>query len=65
MAHFRIESVFDTASGCYFNELYYPDTSATPLAVTAAIYGSLQAAETGAVDMLKRAMPTQPVRVIP
>lgn len=64
MARFRVESVLDPVTGKYFNELYYPENATTPVATSAPLYQSLQAAEDGAVDMMQRAMPGQPVRVV-
>lgn len=65
MGRFRVETVRDPATGKYFNELYYPDTAVTPIAVSPAIYDTLQAAEEGAVRALQNAMPDQPVKVVP
>jgi hypothetical protein len=64
MARFRVESVLDSITGKYFNELYSPETATTPMATSAPLYQSFQAAEDGAVDLMQRAMPGQPVRVV-
>ena len=64
MAKFRVESVLDPITGNYFNELYYPEGAPIPMATSAPLYSSLQEAENEVVDLLKRAMPGQPVRVV-
>ncbi|WP_140636588.1 hypothetical protein [Methylibium rhizosphaerae] len=64
MPRFRVETVLDPATGRYFNELYYPEDSALPIAVSPAVYASIKDAEIGAVEALKRAVPDQPVKVI-
>ena len=64
MARFRVESVRDVASGLYYNELFYPDDSVIPVASTRPIYRTLEDAERGAVELLKKALPEQPITVI-
>jgi len=64
MARFRVETVFDSKSGCYYMELYYPDDAATPQATTGPIYSSHEEAERDALRMFKSAFPGQPVSEI-
>lgn len=65
MARFRVETVLDPVSGKYFNELYYPETATSPIAVSPAVFDTKQAAEAGAVRAIQNAIPDQPVKVVP
>jgi hypothetical protein len=54
MALYRCESVLDHATGRYFLELYYPETSTTPVATSAPVYASHDEAEADTLRMFAR-----------
>lgn len=54
MARFRVETVTDPATGLVFAELYYPENSAHPIAVTQPVYPSHEIAEADVVKMFKK-----------
>lgn len=64
MARFRVESVLDPQTGLYFNELYYPHDSEVPMTTSPPIYHSFESAELGVVEILKKAMPEQPISIV-
>ncbi|MEL6116269.1 hypothetical protein P0Y67_13710 [Photobacterium sp. SP02] len=60
MAQFRVETVYDETSNRYFIELYQKDGD-LPIVVGKPIYFSHEHAMADAVEMLKKAMPSQPI----
>jgi len=54
MAQFRCEATRDVRTGKFFVELYYPDTSAQPIAVTKPRFNSLDEAEQQTVLWFKQ-----------
>jgi len=57
MASFRVETEADAASGLIAATLYYPETATRPLARTAAIYETHEAAETGVLEQFRKSLP--------
>lgn len=61
MAKFRLESVFDHASGLYYVEVYYPDDAGEPLVTTDPRYQSHEEAEVDSIRIFQDAFKNQPV----
>jgi len=62
MAHFRIETVLDSKAGLYRCEIYYPDYSLSPVAVTEPIYQHHEHAMLDIVEIFKKHLPDKPLR---
>ena len=62
MAHFRIETVIDTDAGLYRCEIYYPDYSLAPCAVSKPIYENHEHAMLDVVEIIKKHMPDKPIK---
>lgn len=54
MAKFRAEPVYDSGSGKYLLELYYPEDATTPSAVSDPLYATQADAEHHAVETFKK-----------
>lgn len=65
MAHFRIETVLDPKVGLYRCEIYYPDYSIAPFAVTKPIYQNHEHAMLDIAEVFKRNMPDKPLKEWP
>lgn len=63
MATFRIESVFDPNSGFFYVEVYYPDSSTTPFAVSKPVYQSHEQAAEDSLRIFREGLPDQPVKL--
>jgi hypothetical protein len=57
---FRVETVFDHATGRYFVEVY-KDGETVPLVVGKPIYASHEQAMADSVEIFKSAIPDQPI----
>lgn len=64
MAQFRIESVFDSFTGKYRVEVYYPSDAATPFVVSNPIYTSHDHAMADSVEIFKAGFPEQPITTL-
>jgi len=64
MAMFRVETVEDAATGMLSAEVYFPEDTATPIASTAATYATHEAAIADVVEIMKKAFPAQPIKVV-
>ena len=65
MSNFRIEVVHDPDSGLYRGEIYYPDYSLTPSAVTRSIYENHEHVMLDIVEILKNNKPDKPIKAWP
>ncbi len=60
MAQFRVESVLDNDTGLYYVEIYQ-ETKDKPFAVGKPIYSCHEHAMADSVEILKTALPNQPI----
>ena len=61
MAQFRLETVWDSNTGVFKIEIYYPNDAKEPMAVSPSVFRTHEEALPRAVDLLKEGIPNQSI----